>query len=158
MTPLLTYQGTLVANDFKKGRVKALQGNLMRLGVSCAVVVNADGREFPKLMGGFDRVLLDAPCAPPRPRPAACGGHTFLIRQVVHAFLIWQVCRPRRDLEGRVDQSGEGVRRRAALPVAAEGAASANYLSLMTTISATDGGVVRGGGGGGGGGGGCDHR
>ena len=63
MTPLLTYQGTLVANDFKKGRVKALQGNLMRLGVSCAIVVNADGREFPKLMGGFDRVLLDAPCA-----------------------------------------------------------------------------------------------
>ena len=25
-------------------------------------MLNADGREFPKLMGGFDRVLLDAPC------------------------------------------------------------------------------------------------
>lgn len=24
--------------------------------------MHADGREFPKLMGGFDRVLLDAPC------------------------------------------------------------------------------------------------
>ena len=32
-------------------------------GVRNAVVMNADGREYPKLMGGFDRVLLDAPCS-----------------------------------------------------------------------------------------------
>ena len=40
-----------------------LQGNLARLGVTCAIAVNADGRDFPRLMGGFDRVLLDAPCS-----------------------------------------------------------------------------------------------
>ena len=27
-----------------------------------SIVLNCDGREFPKVMGGFDRVLLDAPC------------------------------------------------------------------------------------------------
>ena len=27
------------------------------------MVSNYDGRSFPKVMGGFDRVLLDAPCS-----------------------------------------------------------------------------------------------
>lgn len=27
------------------------------------VICNYDGRDFPKVMGGFDRVLLDAPCS-----------------------------------------------------------------------------------------------
>ena len=54
--------GTLVANDFNKERIRALQANLSRLGVRNSVVMNADGRDYPKLMGGFDRVLLDAPC------------------------------------------------------------------------------------------------
>eukprot|EP00325_Prymnesiales_sp_UTEX-LB-985_P001191 CAMPEP_0174695646 /NCGR_PEP_ID=MMETSP1094-20130205/1984_1 /TAXON_ID=156173 /ORGANISM="Chrysochromulina brevifilum, Strain UTEX LB 985" /LENGTH=634 /DNA_ID=CAMNT_0015892205 /DNA_START=64 /DNA_END=1968 /DNA_ORIENTATION=- len=54
--------GTLVANDFNKERLRALQANLSRLGVRNSIIMNADGREFPKLMGGFDRVLLDAPC------------------------------------------------------------------------------------------------
>ena len=26
-------------------------------------MVSADGRDFPRIMGGFDRVLLDAPCS-----------------------------------------------------------------------------------------------
>lgn len=55
-------QGTLVANDFNKQRIAALASNLSRQGVRCAITIHADGREFPKLMGGFDRVLLDAPC------------------------------------------------------------------------------------------------
>ena len=70
LAALMGNSGTLVANDFKKPRIKALQANLCRMGVRCCVVVNADGREFPKLMGGFDRVLLDAPCTgglPPAP-------------------------------------------------------------------------------------------
>lgn len=30
---------------------------------SNVIVCNHDGRDFPKVMGGFDRVLLDAPCS-----------------------------------------------------------------------------------------------
>jgi len=51
-----------VANDLKRGRLKATTANLARLGVSNTIVCNYDGRDFPKVMGKFDRVLLDAPC------------------------------------------------------------------------------------------------
>ena len=43
--------------------MKSLVGNLSRCGVTNAIVVSADGRDFPRIMGGFDRVLLDAPCS-----------------------------------------------------------------------------------------------
>ena len=53
-----------MSNDASKERLRALQANLARLGVRNAIVLNSDGRDFPKVMGGFDRVLLDAPwCA-----------------------------------------------------------------------------------------------
>ena len=54
--------GTLVANDVHPERLKSLTANLHRLGVRNAIVTNYDGKEFPTVMGGFDRVLLDAPC------------------------------------------------------------------------------------------------
>lgn len=56
-------QGLLVANDSKKHRLTSLSANLQRLGVTCAVVCNYDGRVLPTVMTGFDRVLLDAPCS-----------------------------------------------------------------------------------------------
>eukprot|EP00908_Phaeocystis_cordata_P022993 Transcript_5424.p1 GENE.Transcript_5424~~Transcript_5424.p1 ORF type:complete len:515 (+),score=265.59 Transcript_5424:462-2006(+) len=62
LAALMGNTGTLVANDFNEARVKSLVGNLARCGVKNAIVVSADGRDFPKIMGGFDRVLLDAPC------------------------------------------------------------------------------------------------
>ncbi|XP_052737632.1 uncharacterized protein LOC112043731 [Bicyclus anynana] len=54
--------GALFANDANKERTKAIVGNFHRLGVVNAIVCNYDGREFPEVIKGFDRVLVDAPC------------------------------------------------------------------------------------------------
>jgi len=54
--------GCIVANDSKLERIKALKFNIARLGVTNSIIVNYDGRKFAKVMKGFDRTLLDAPC------------------------------------------------------------------------------------------------
>ncbi|XP_018576818.1 25S rRNA (cytosine-C(5))-methyltransferase nop2 [Anoplophora glabripennis] len=54
--------GMLFANDISKDRIKAVVGNFHRLGVVNSVITSMDGRKYPKVMTGFDRVLLDAPC------------------------------------------------------------------------------------------------
>ena len=63
ISQLMANTGTVIANDLRADRINAVVSNLHRLGVRNAVVVNYDGRAFPKTMGGFDRVLLDAPCS-----------------------------------------------------------------------------------------------
>uniref|UniRef100_A0A3Q3ETI2 NOP2 nucleolar protein homolog (yeast) n=1 Tax=Labrus bergylta TaxID=56723 RepID=A0A3Q3ETI2_9LABR len=60
---LMRNTGVIVANDANADRLKSVVGNIHRLGVTNTVVSNYDGRQFPKVMGGFDRVLLDAPCS-----------------------------------------------------------------------------------------------
>ena len=60
---LMKNSGTIVANDLKRDRLKSTVANLHRLGVQNAVVCAYNGKEFPKVMGNFDRVLLDAPCS-----------------------------------------------------------------------------------------------
>ena len=60
---LMRNTGTLFANDANKDRCKAVVGNLHRLGVTNTVVCSHDGRQIKKVMSGFDRVLLDAPCS-----------------------------------------------------------------------------------------------
>lgn len=55
--------GVLVANDLKKERLKSLNANLHRLGVSNVVVTNYDGRKMTNIFKKFDRCLLDAPCS-----------------------------------------------------------------------------------------------
>ncbi|KAF5380952.1 hypothetical protein D9615_003875 [Tricholomella constricta] len=63
MAALLQNTGVVFANDTNKARTKSLTANVHRLGCKNVVVCSYDGREFPKVMGGFDRVLLDAPCS-----------------------------------------------------------------------------------------------
>ncbi|NWU28792.1 NOP2 methyltransferase, partial [Dyaphorophyia castanea] len=60
---LMKNTGMILANDSSAERLRSVVGNLHRLGVTNAVVSNCDGRQFPKVLGGFDRVLLDAPCS-----------------------------------------------------------------------------------------------
>ncbi|KAH9043186.1 NOL1/NOP2/sun family RNA met [Lactarius pseudohatsudake] len=63
MAALMQNTGIIFANDANKARTKSLTANIHRLGCKNVVVCSYDGREFPKVMGGFDRVLLDAPCS-----------------------------------------------------------------------------------------------
>ena len=44
---LMKNTGVLIANDLKKERLKSLNANLHRLGVTNTVVVNYDGRKVP---------------------------------------------------------------------------------------------------------------
>lgn len=53
----------LVACDSDGNRIKALQHNLDRLGVSSAAVFRKDARFVDDLGLTFDRILLDAPCS-----------------------------------------------------------------------------------------------
>ena len=63
MAALMQNTGVIFANDANKARTKSLTANIHRLGCKNVVVCSYDGREFPKVLGGFDRVLLDAPCS-----------------------------------------------------------------------------------------------
>ncbi|KAL8849046.1 MAG: hypothetical protein Q9221_005945 [Calogaya cf. arnoldii] len=60
---LMKNTGILFANDSNKIRAKALIGNIHRLGAKNTIISSHDARSFPKIIGGFDRVLLDAPCS-----------------------------------------------------------------------------------------------
>ncbi|XP_021364901.1 25S rRNA (cytosine-C(5))-methyltransferase nop2-like isoform X2 [Mizuhopecten yessoensis] len=60
---LMKNTGTIFANDANADRAKAIVGNTHRMGITNTIVCHHDGRVFPKIMKGFDRVLLDAPCS-----------------------------------------------------------------------------------------------
>ena len=53
----------VVAVVVHPGRARELEANMRRLGATNVTVENADAREFPTELTGFDRVLVDAPCS-----------------------------------------------------------------------------------------------
>ena len=63
MAAMMKNTGCIFANDSNKARAKALVGNIHRLGARNTIVCSYDARQFPRVIGGFDRVLLDAPCS-----------------------------------------------------------------------------------------------
>lgn len=63
LSAMMQNTGVVFANDSNKARIKSLSANIHRLGCKNIVVCNYDGRQFPKVLGGFDRVLLDSPCS-----------------------------------------------------------------------------------------------
>jgi len=61
---LMQDSGVLVANDVNHERLKAVYGNVHRMGFKNVVMCNLDGRQLGDHFGAiFDRVLLDAPCS-----------------------------------------------------------------------------------------------
>lgn len=63
ISAMMKNTGCIFANDANKARTKSLIANIHRLGCRNIIVCNYDAREFPKVIGGFDRILLDAPCS-----------------------------------------------------------------------------------------------
>ncbi len=53
----------VVAVEKHPGRASELEANCKRLGATNVHVVNADALSLPDDLGGFDRVLVDAPCS-----------------------------------------------------------------------------------------------
>lgn len=62
MAQLMNNQGLIVANDKKERRLRALEHNIKRLGITNVVTTSCTGQNFP-LRWQFDRVLADVPCS-----------------------------------------------------------------------------------------------
>ncbi len=55
--------GLIIANDNQISRLKPLQINLQRCGVTNAVITLMEGRWFKNYPKKFDRIMVDAPCS-----------------------------------------------------------------------------------------------
>ena len=60
---LINDSDLLVANEIIKTRVPVLCDNLNRWGTANTVVTNNDPKDFGRLSGFFDFILVDAPCS-----------------------------------------------------------------------------------------------
>ena len=96
LAALMKNSGVLFANDLKRERLRALNANLHRLGAHNAVVTSYDGRQYPSVMRGFDRCLLDAPCTvspmPPSLTPCTHLRHAHISCLHVPAQLMYHCC------------------------------------------------------------------
>jgi 16S rRNA C967 or C1407 C5-methylase (RsmB/RsmF family)/NOL1/NOP2/fmu family ribosome biogenesis protein len=59
----MTADDLLVANEIIKTRVPILADNLSRWGTANTIVTNNDPKDFGRLHGFFDMILVDAPCS-----------------------------------------------------------------------------------------------
>lgn len=59
----MTADDLLVANEIIKTRVPVLADNLSRWGTANTIVTNNDPKDFNRLTGFFDIILVDAPCS-----------------------------------------------------------------------------------------------
>lgn len=65
---LMKNKGTIVANELSLGRIRILNSNLEKSGVSNVIVTRKDGVQFCKrwsrdIKMEFDKILVDAPCS-----------------------------------------------------------------------------------------------
>ncbi len=60
---MMNNKGLIVANDNQIVRLKPLQINLQRCGVSNTVITLMEGRWFNNYTKKFDRIMVDAPCS-----------------------------------------------------------------------------------------------
>ena len=56
-------EGTVVANDVRIDRLRALRSNCERLGLLNVAMTGHDGTRYPLDDGPFDAILLDVPCS-----------------------------------------------------------------------------------------------
>lgn len=84
MAAMMKNTGTIIANDVKLDRVKILNANLERCGVSNTIVTKQDGvslcQKLAQKNWKFDKILLDAPCS---------GEGT--LRGSPKTFLMWNI-------------------------------------------------------------------
>jgi 16S rRNA C967 or C1407 C5-methylase (RsmB/RsmF family) len=62
MAEMMKNTGRIIANDINDKRLRALFGNLERLGIINVSVTKYDGRKFPRIVE-FPKVLVDVPCS-----------------------------------------------------------------------------------------------
>ena len=62
MAQLMDNQGLIIANDNKEKRLRALEHNVKRLGITNVVTTLYAGQNFPRRWK-FDRILADVPCS-----------------------------------------------------------------------------------------------
>ena len=65
---MMNNQGTIIANEVSLGRIRILNANLEKSGVSNVIVTRKDGVQFCKRWSKevkmqFDKILVDAPCS-----------------------------------------------------------------------------------------------
>jgi NOL1/NOP2/sun family putative RNA methylase len=62
LAQLMQNQGIVVANDFRRSRLRILRSHIDRLGTTSLLISCYQGQEFPKRIL-FDKILLDPPCS-----------------------------------------------------------------------------------------------